>query len=218
MDKMYIIIFEVNRSVSGAIRRTCIILLSETFLSLHRESFAFVRGAVLLVEEGAREGPHEEATPFPVSDTQLVGGASDTKHKHLRAMISLLRPEDTVKLVQAPHHEGCVCVCVCETYKQYILPYKQHILIQSKCFFIALKHSSKVASKVRTRMQGIIRTCLFPQAVRLESVSPIRVRYLLIITTTSQKQESLLLGMDFPDVNRSDKPFHIPTDPIRKDL
>ncbi|MCI4379612.1 hypothetical protein PGIGA_G00230180 [Pangasianodon gigas] len=99
-----------------------------------RESFAFVRGAVLLLEDGAREGPNEEATPSP-----LVGGASDTKRKHLHAMISLLRPEDTVKL-----------------------------------------------------------------AVRLESVSPVRVRYLLVVTTTSNKQESLLLGMDFPNMNSDD--------------
>ncbi|XP_060783205.1 protein phosphatase Slingshot homolog 3 [Neoarius graeffei] len=104
-----------------------------------RESFAFVRGAVLLLEEGEREGPHEEATPSLFPNAQLVGGASDTKRKHLHAMISLLRPEDSVKL-----------------------------------------------------------------AVRLESVSPVRVRYLLIVTTNSHKQESLLLGMDFPNVNSDD--------------
>ncbi|KAF5898967.1 protein phosphatase Slingshot 3-like [Clarias magur] len=100
-----------------------------------RESFAFVRGAVLLLEEGAREGPHVEATP----EEELVGGASDNKSKHLHAMISRLRPEDTVKL-----------------------------------------------------------------AVRLESVNPVRVRYLIIVTTSSRKQESLLLGMDFPNVNSED--------------
>ncbi|KAG7328792.1 hypothetical protein KOW79_006966 [Hemibagrus wyckioides] len=101
-----------------------------------RESFAVVRGAVLLLEEGPREGPHEEATPSQFPNAQLVCGASHTNHRHLHAMISLLRPEDTVKL-----------------------------------------------------------------AVRLESLSPIRVRYLLIVTTTSHKQESLLLGMDFPNIN-----------------
>lgn len=31
------------------------------------------------------------------------------------------------------------------------------------------------------------------------------MRYLLIVTTTSHKQESLLLGMDFKNVNRSAK-------------
>ncbi|XP_060740666.1 protein phosphatase Slingshot homolog 3 isoform X2 [Tachysurus vachellii] len=101
-----------------------------------RESFAFVRGAVLLLEDGEREGPHDEATPSQFPNAQVVGGASYTKHSHLHAMISLLRPEDTVKL-----------------------------------------------------------------AVRLESVSPIRVRYLLIVSTVSHKQESLLLGMDFPSIN-----------------
>lgn len=41
-----------------------------------------------------------------------------------------------------------------------------------------------------------------PQAVRLESVSPVRVRYLLVVGTLNEKQESLLLGMDFPGSNR----------------
>ncbi|XP_046705043.1 protein phosphatase Slingshot homolog 3 isoform X2 [Silurus meridionalis] len=104
-----------------------------------RESFAFVRGAVLLLDEDEREGPHKEATPPMCPDAQPDGGASDTKRKHLHAMISLLRPEDTVKL-----------------------------------------------------------------AVRLESVSPGGVRYLLIVTTSSQKHESLLLGMDFPNINSTD--------------
>uniref|UniRef100_A0A8C1AUT2 protein-serine/threonine phosphatase n=1 Tax=Cyprinus carpio carpio TaxID=630221 RepID=A0A8C1AUT2_CYPCA len=97
-----------------------------------RESFALVKGAVLLVEEGEREGLNEETLPSLLGPRQ-GGRASDTQRRHLHAMISLLRPEDTVKL-----------------------------------------------------------------AVRLESVSPVRVRYLLIIGTLNQKQESLLLGMDFP--------------------
>lgn len=79
------------------------------FYFLHvRESFAFVRGAVLLLEEGEREGPHEEATPSLFPNAQLVGGASDTKRKHLHAMISLLRPEDSVKLVRYEHHIVCL--------------------------------------------------------------------------------------------------------------
>lgn len=65
-----------------------------------RESFAFVRGAVLLLEDGAREEAQEETPPSELPNAQLVGGASETKHKHLHAMISLLRPEDTVKLVR----------------------------------------------------------------------------------------------------------------------
>ncbi|XP_073676560.1 protein phosphatase Slingshot homolog 3 [Garra rufa] len=98
-----------------------------------RESFALVKGAVLLVEEEEREGLHEETVP---SLPRQGGQASDTQRRHLHAMISLLRPEDTVKL-----------------------------------------------------------------AVRLESVSPVRVRYLLIVGTLDNKQESLLLGMDFPGSN-----------------
>ncbi|XP_051944944.1 protein phosphatase Slingshot homolog 3-like isoform X1 [Xyrauchen texanus] len=92
-----------------------------------RESFALVKGAVLLLEEREREGLREET---------IRPRASDTQRRHLNAMISLLRPEDIVKL-----------------------------------------------------------------AVRLESVSPIRLRYLLIVGTLNEKQESLLLGMDFCDSN-----------------
>lgn len=100
-----------------------------------RESFALVKGAVLLVEEGEREGLHEETVP-PLLGPRQGGRASDTQRRHLHAMISLLRPEDTVKL-----------------------------------------------------------------AVRLESVSSVRLRYLLIVGTLDKKQESLLLGMDFPGSN-----------------
>lgn len=65
-----------------------------------RESFALVKGAVLLVEEGERE-PHEETVP-PLLGPRQGGRASDTQRRHLHAMISLLRPEDTVKLVRIP--------------------------------------------------------------------------------------------------------------------
>lgn len=41
-----------------------------------------------------------------------------------------------------------------------------------------------------------------PQAVRLETSSPVRLRYLLIVGTLDKKQESLVLGMDFPGSNR----------------
>uniref|UniRef100_A0AAR2KSX7 protein-serine/threonine phosphatase n=1 Tax=Pygocentrus nattereri TaxID=42514 RepID=A0AAR2KSX7_PYGNA len=98
-----------------------------------QESFALVKGAVLLLEEG---GAPVGTTPPSYQSIGLGGGASDTQHRHLQAMVSLLRPEDTVKL-----------------------------------------------------------------AVRLESTSAVRVRYLLIVATSSRKQESLLLGMDFPSMN-----------------
>ncbi|XP_076021110.1 protein phosphatase Slingshot homolog 3 [Genypterus blacodes] len=105
-----------------------------------RESFALVKGAVLLLEENEREGNHEEEeeeeekTP-PEQTEPAEGGAraSDTQHRHLHAMLELLRPEDTIQL-----------------------------------------------------------------AVQLESVSPVRVRYLIVVSTLSNKQESILLGMDFP--------------------
>ncbi|KAM7417712.1 hypothetical protein PAMA_017383 [Pampus argenteus] len=94
-----------------------------------RESFALVKGAVLLLEDGDREGFHEET----LSPKQGLG-ASGTRHRHLHAMFELLRPEDTIKL-----------------------------------------------------------------AVQLESVSAVRVRYLIVVSTLGSKQESILLGMDFPN-------------------
>ncbi|KAM4622206.1 protein phosphatase Slingshot homolog 3 [Polymixia lowei] len=100
-----------------------------------RESFALVKGAVLLLEEGERE-EEEETSPTHGEVLKLGGGASDRSHRHLHAMISLLRPEDTIKL-----------------------------------------------------------------AVQLESVSPVRVRYLIVVCTLNNKQESILLGMDFPNTD-----------------
>lgn len=40
------------------------------------------------------------------------------------------------------------------------------------------------------------------QAVQLESVSTVRVRYLIVVSTPNSKQESILLGMDFPNSDR----------------
>lgn len=98
-----------------------------------RESFALVKGAVLLLEEGQREGLDEESPP-PTSPLKQSDNASDTRHKQLHAMVEQLRPEDTIKL-----------------------------------------------------------------AVQLESVNPVRVRYLIVVSTLGNKQESILLGMDFPN-------------------
>ncbi|XP_048826551.1 protein phosphatase Slingshot homolog 3 isoform X2 [Brienomyrus brachyistius] len=99
-----------------------------------RESFALVKGAVLLLEEG--EGREIGGTTPPLLKQRPQGsGKSETQHRHLHAMVSLLRPEDTLKL-----------------------------------------------------------------AVRLESVSPVRVRYLLVISTNCRKNESILLGVDFPNM------------------
>ncbi|XP_061786303.1 protein phosphatase Slingshot homolog 3 isoform X1 [Nerophis lumbriciformis] len=92
-----------------------------------RESFALVKGAVLLLEEAEREDQHEDTSPLKPED-----GASDTRHRHIHAMVELLRPEDSIKL-----------------------------------------------------------------AVQLESVSTVRVRYLIVVSTLANKDESILLGMDF---------------------
>ncbi|XP_054453492.1 protein phosphatase Slingshot homolog 3 [Anoplopoma fimbria] len=98
-----------------------------------RESFALVKGAVLLLEDGDGDGPDEGTFPTPHSPVKEGGGAPDTRRRHLHAMVEHLRPEDTIKL-----------------------------------------------------------------AVQLESVSSVRVRYLIVVSTLGNKQESILLGMDFP--------------------
>ncbi|XP_070769453.1 protein phosphatase Slingshot homolog 3 isoform X1 [Enoplosus armatus] len=98
-----------------------------------RESFALVKGAVLLLEDGERGGL-DETDPTPTSPVKEGGGASDARGRQLHAMVELLRPEDTIKL-----------------------------------------------------------------AVQLESVSSVRVRYLIVVSTLNNKQESILLGMDFPN-------------------
>ncbi|XP_022069583.2 protein phosphatase Slingshot homolog 3 [Acanthochromis polyacanthus] len=98
-----------------------------------RESFALVKGAVLLLEEGDRVGLREETSPAASSPIKQGSGVSDTQHRQIHAMVEQLRPEDTIKL-----------------------------------------------------------------AVQLESVSPVRVRYLIVVSTLDNKQESILLGMDFP--------------------
>ncbi|XP_037635882.1 protein phosphatase Slingshot homolog 3 isoform X1 [Sebastes umbrosus] len=96
-----------------------------------RESFALVKGAVLLLEDGERVD--EEAPPTPPSPVKEGGRAPDTRRRQIHAMVELLRPEDTIKL-----------------------------------------------------------------AVQLESAGSVRVRYLIVVATLSNKEESILLGMDFP--------------------
>lgn len=99
-----------------------------------RESFALVKGAVLLLEDGESGSLHQATSHTPTSPVKQSSGAPDMRHRHLRAMIEHLRPEDTVKL-----------------------------------------------------------------AVQLDSVSPVRVRYLIVVSTLGNKHESILLGMDFPN-------------------
>uniref|UniRef100_A0A3Q3VRY2 protein-serine/threonine phosphatase n=1 Tax=Mola mola TaxID=94237 RepID=A0A3Q3VRY2_MOLML len=98
-----------------------------------RESFAIIKGAVHLLEDGKREDHDEESSPSPATPVKEGDGKSDIQRRQLHAMIEQLRPEDSIKL-----------------------------------------------------------------AVQLESVSSVRVRYLIIVSTLD-KQESLLLGMDFPN-------------------
>ncbi|XP_057706032.1 protein phosphatase Slingshot homolog 3 [Corythoichthys intestinalis] len=93
-----------------------------------RESFALVKGAVLLLEEAQKEEHDEEMPPQKQEDS-----TQDKRHKHIHAMVELLRPEDSIKL-----------------------------------------------------------------AVQLESVSTVRVRYLIVVSTRANKDETILLGMDFP--------------------
>uniref|UniRef100_A0A3B3VU23 protein-serine/threonine phosphatase n=1 Tax=Poecilia latipinna TaxID=48699 RepID=A0A3B3VU23_9TELE len=99
-----------------------------------RESFALVKGAVLLLEDDDARGiKHDTSSQDVTSPVKKGSGASETQHRHLHAMLEQLRPEDTIKL-----------------------------------------------------------------AVELESVSTVRVRYLIVVSTLASKQESILLGMDFP--------------------
>lgn len=58
------------------------------------------------MEEEEREGLHEETLPSLLGPRQ-GGRASDTQRRHLHAMISLLRPEDTVKLVRISLTHSC---------------------------------------------------------------------------------------------------------------
>lgn len=59
-----------------------------------------MKGAVLLLEDGERGGLEEETSPTPTSPAKEGGGSSDTRHRQLHAMVELLRPEDTIKLVR----------------------------------------------------------------------------------------------------------------------
>lgn len=63
-----------------------------------------MKGAVLLLEDGEREGLDEETSPAPTSPAKESGGASDKRHRQLHAMVELLRPEDTIKLVRPRVH------------------------------------------------------------------------------------------------------------------
>lgn len=69
-------------------------------MSISRESFALVKGAVHLLGEGERPDLDEDASPAPASPVKEFNKASDTQHRQLHAMVEQLRPEDTMKLVR----------------------------------------------------------------------------------------------------------------------
>ncbi|KAJ3587757.1 hypothetical protein NHX12_011354 [Muraenolepis orangiensis] len=63
-----------------------------------RESFALVKGVVFLLEDGEREGPNEEHSLKRSPSPKQESGPPDIRHRHLHAMVSQLRPEETIKL------------------------------------------------------------------------------------------------------------------------
>lgn len=90
-------------------------LVMEWLNSVSRESFALVKGAVLLLEEGDREELHDDKIHDRTAPLTQEDGASDARRKHLHVMVEQLRPEDTIKLVRAgvytnwrPGEQKCV--------------------------------------------------------------------------------------------------------------
>lgn len=77
-------------------------------LPVCRESFALVKGAVLLLQEAERDGFHEELPHSATSPVKHGSGASDKQRRHLHAMIEQLRPEDTIKLVRCHVPPQCI--------------------------------------------------------------------------------------------------------------
>lgn len=63
-------------------------------LSIHRESFALVKGAVHLLDDEEKSHRDED-----VSSTEESEKAPDAQSRQLHAMVEQLRPEDTMKLV-----------------------------------------------------------------------------------------------------------------------
>lgn len=63
-----------------------------------RESFALVKGAVHLLEEGDKDDADDETASSPTSPAE--DAASEARRQQLHAMVEQLRPEDTMKLVE----------------------------------------------------------------------------------------------------------------------
>lgn len=66
-----------------------------------RESFALVKGAVHLLEEGNKDDAEDETASSPTSPSKESDAASEARRRQLHAMVEQLRPEDTMKLVNA---------------------------------------------------------------------------------------------------------------------
>lgn len=67
-----------------------------------RESFALVKGAVLLLEDGDKTDFDGDRSPAG-SPVKECNSAPDFRSRHIRTMYALLRPEDSIKLVSPPH-------------------------------------------------------------------------------------------------------------------
>lgn len=66
-----------------------------------RESFALVKGAVHLLEEGDKDDAEDETASSPTSPAKESDAASEARRQQLHAMVEQLRPEDTMKLVNS---------------------------------------------------------------------------------------------------------------------
>lgn len=84
-----------------------------------RESFAIIKGAVHLLEDGEREDNEEESSPSPATPVKEDDRKSNIQRRQLHAMIEQLRPEDSIKLVSP---------CVCRSVKPET---KKHSIMKS---------------------------------------------------------------------------------------
>lgn len=66
-----------------------------------------MKGAVHLLEDDKRTDHNEENSASPTSPGKEGDGVPDTRRRQVHAMVELLRPEDTIKLVSS-----CVCMHV----------------------------------------------------------------------------------------------------------
>lgn len=74
-----------------------------------RESFALVKGAVHLLEEGDKDDAEDETASSPTSPAKESDVASEARRRQLHAMVEQLRPEDTMKLVNSLVFAEWIC-------------------------------------------------------------------------------------------------------------